>query len=49
MRRLMKSAGKQSLKRVRLVDVGPIQQADISLGDLTVLVGPQATGKSLFL
>lgn len=28
---------------------GPIHKADVTLGDLTVLVGPQATGKSLFL
>src|SRR5262245_6702693 len=38
-------------KRPRLVleHIGPIHQADVSFGDLTVLVGPQATGKSLFL
>ncbi|MDW8395092.1 MAG: ATP-binding protein [Anaerolineae bacterium] len=29
--------------------VGPIRRADVELGDLTVLVGPQGTGKSLFL
>ena len=28
---------------------GPIKAADIDFGDLTVLVGPQATGKSLLL
>lgn len=28
---------------------GPIESADIEFGDLTVLVGPQATGKSIFL
>lgn len=32
-----------------LTDVGPIQAANIEFGDLTVLVGPQATGKSIFL
>ncbi len=26
---------------------GPIQSADITVSDLTVLVGPQAVGKSL--
>lgn len=30
-------------------NVGPIREAAVSFGDLTVLVGPQATGKSLFL
>jgi hypothetical protein len=29
--------------------LGPIQEADVTFGDLTVLVGPQATGKSIFL
>lgn len=28
---------------------GPIRQAEVNFGDLTVIVGPQATGKSLFL
>ena len=32
-----------------LRNVGPIREADIQFGDLTVLVGPQATGKSIFL
>ncbi|WP_102819436.1 ATP-binding protein [Mesotoga sp. Brook.08.YT.4.2.5.1] len=35
--------------RVVLENIGPIKKADISAGDLTVLVGPQATGKSIFL
>ena len=29
--------------------VGPIADAEIDFGDLIVLVGPQATGKSIFL
>jgi hypothetical protein len=29
--------------------VGPIKRADVTFGDLTVLVGPQATGKSILL
>jgi hypothetical protein len=29
--------------------VGPITNADVTFGDLTVLVGPQASGKSIFL
>lgn len=28
---------------------GPIKDADVRLGDLTILIGPQASGKSLFL
>jgi hypothetical protein len=34
---------------LRLKDIGPLVEADIRFGDLTVLVGPQATGKSIFL
>lgn len=33
----------------RVRDFGPIGDADITLGDLTILIGPQASGKSLFL
>lgn len=35
--------------RLQLKNVGQIQDADVTFGDLTVLVGPQATGKSIFL
>jgi len=35
--------------RLQLKNVGQIEDADIEFGDLTVLVGPQATGKSIFL
>ncbi len=34
---------------LRLENVGQIKYADVTFGDLTVLVGPQATGKSIFL
>ncbi|MGX0904645.1 hypothetical protein ACSSV8_003237 [Roseovarius sp. MBR-79] len=34
---------------IRLENVGPISDAKLDLGDLTVLVGPQASGKSVFL
>lgn len=37
------------MKRLRVTDFGPIKQADVKFGDLTVLVGPQASGKSLFV
>jgi len=37
------------MDRIRIKNVGPISEADVALGDLTVLVGPQATGKSVFL
>ncbi|UQA55529.1 AAA family ATPase [Polyangium aurulentum] len=37
------------MERIQLKNVGPIGEADVTLGDLTVLVGPQATGKSVFL
>jgi len=34
---------------LQLSNIGQIKKADITFGDLTVLVGPQATGKSIFL
>lgn len=34
---------------LRLQSIGPIVDAEVEFGDLTVLVGPQATGKSIFL
>ena len=34
---------------LRLEHLGPIQSAELRFGDLTVIVGPQATGKSIFL
>ncbi|MFW9595394.1 MAG: AAA family ATPase [Macromonas sp.] len=40
---------KPKLHRLVMKQVGPIQSADITFGDLTVVVGPQATGKSIFL
>jgi hypothetical protein len=35
--------------QLSLKNVGQIESADIEFGDLTVLVGPQATGKSILL
>ena len=32
-----------------LKNIGPIREANVRFGDLTILVGPQATGKSVFL
>lgn len=37
------------IERIRVHDVGPIREADVRFGDLTVFVGPQATGKSILL
>jgi hypothetical protein len=34
---------------LRLQNIGPIGDAKLEFGDLTILVGPQATGKSIFL
>lgn len=34
---------------MKALHVGPITDAEVTFGDLTVLVGPQATGKSVFL
>jgi hypothetical protein len=35
--------------RLAVENIGPIRAADVTFGDLTIIVGPQATGKSLFL
>ncbi len=35
--------------RLHLSNVGPIENADLDFGDLTLLVGPQGTGKSVAL
>lgn len=35
--------------RIFIKNFGPIKSADVDFGDLTVLIGPQASGKSLFL
>jgi len=40
---------KGGVQRIRCKNIGPISGAEVTLGDLTVLVGPQATGKSVFL
>lgn len=37
------------MNRFSLSDIGQIRHADIEFGDLTVLVGPQASGKTIFL
>lgn len=37
------------MKQLKITQFGPIDQGDIEFGDMTILVGPQATGKSLFL
>jgi predicted ATPase len=36
-------------QRLKLEHFGPIKSADVEFGDLTVLVGPQAAGKSILL
>lgn len=35
--------------KLRTQNLGPIPDADVSFGDLTVFIGPQASGKSVFL
>ena len=37
------------VERIRASRIGPVKAADICFGDVTVFVGPQATGKSIFL
>jgi energy-coupling factor transporter ATP-binding protein EcfA2 len=36
-------------RSIHIKSFGPIVEADVEFGDLTVIVGPQAAGKSLFL
>lgn len=36
-------------RSLHVKNFGPIREADVEFGDLTVIVGPQAAGKSLFL
>ena len=37
------------MNRFTLTNFGPIAHCDVAFGDLTILVGEQASGKSLFL
>jgi len=37
------------MKHLKVVNLGQIKNADISFGDLTLFIGPQATGKSILL
>ena len=37
------------MTRLKVEHFGPIKSVDVSLGDLNILIGPQASGKSLFL
>lgn len=39
----------RSMKSLKIKNFGPIGNVDVKFGDLTFLVGPQASGKSLFL
>ncbi len=45
----MKSESAQTSLRLNVQKFGPLTSAHVAFGDLTVLVGPQATGKSVFL
>jgi len=38
-----------SIKTLTIENVGPIKEANVEFGDLTILIGPQATGKTVFL
>jgi energy-coupling factor transporter ATP-binding protein EcfA2 len=37
------------MEHLRIKSFGPIDEADVKFGDLTLLVGPQASGKSIFI
>jgi predicted ATP-dependent endonuclease of OLD family len=37
------------MESIKMAEFGPIKELNIELGDLTILLGPQASGKTLFL
>ena len=37
------------MEHLKIKSFGPIEEADVQFGDLTLLVGPQASGKSIFI
>lgn len=37
------------MKNIKIYNFAQIKNIDVDLGDLTLLIGPQASGKSLFL
>lgn len=37
------------MQKLRVKDFGPIKTADVTFGDMTLFVGPQASGKSILL
>ena len=39
----------KGMEKLQVENFGPIKKVDVCFGDLTILVGPQASGKSLFL
>lgn len=39
----------QYMKELKVENFGPIRGVDVRFGDLTIIIGPQASGKSLFL
>jgi len=45
----MKTSRKRPMPRLGVRNLGPIGKASVTLADLTILVGPQASGKSIFL
>src|SRR5436309_6931039 len=45
----MKIRIKREHPHLKVQNFGPIRSADVYFGNLTVFVGPQATGKSIFL
>lgn len=45
----MIGANQMTPNRISVTNLGQIKKAEVNFGDLTVFVGPQATGKSIFL
>ncbi len=37
------------MKKLEIISFGPITNGSVELGDITLLIGPQASGKSIFL
>jgi hypothetical protein len=48
-KKLTFSLQNDDMKKLKVESFGPIRKAEMDFGDLTLLVGPQASGKSLFL
>lgn len=49
MRDEVSASSSTKMEQLKVKFFGPIEEADVHFGDLTLLVGPQASGKSIFV